>query len=212
MKKYFKNLFAIIKILLKIKVNKGADLREGNNTPAEKYSDHQREFSGQGLLFYKPQGIFPTDQNSADYKQQKEQDQVGGVQQGRLEQIDRLFDQVKLRNIKLDCNLCQISGRTEGEKIAEHGKGIRHAVAAEKEQGQVEKGKGEVLEINIDEAFKEIKLMDLKLPRRAIVGIIHRNNRVIIPKGDTLIRPEDKLIIFTTKESAPVIKDFFKGS
>ena len=76
----------------------------------------------------------------------------------------------------------------------------------------VEKGKGEVLEINIDDSFKEIKLMDLKLPRRAIVGIIHRNNRVIIPKGDTLIRPEDKLIIFTTKESAPVIKDFFKGS
>lgn len=76
----------------------------------------------------------------------------------------------------------------------------------------VEKGKGEVLEINIDNTFKEIKLMDLKLPRRAIIGIIHRNNRVIIPKGDTLIRPEDNLIIFTTKESAPVIKDFFKGS
>lgn len=76
----------------------------------------------------------------------------------------------------------------------------------------VEKGKGEVLEINIDESFKEIKLMDLKLPRRAIIGIIHRNNRVIIPKGDTLIRPEDNLIIFTTKESAPVIKEFFKGS
>lgn len=75
----------------------------------------------------------------------------------------------------------------------------------------VEQGKGEVLEINIDSSFKEIKLMDLKLPRRAIIGIIHRNNRVIIPKGDTLIRPEDNLIIFTTKESAPVIKDFFKG-
>ena len=30
-----------------------------------------------------------------------------------------------------------------GEKIAEHSKGICHAVAAEKEQGQVEKGKGE---------------------------------------------------------------------
>ena len=39
-KKYFKNLFAMIKILLKIKVNKGADLREGNNTPAEENNDH----------------------------------------------------------------------------------------------------------------------------------------------------------------------------
>ena len=76
----------------------------------------------------------------------------------------------------------------------------------------VEQGKGEVLEINIDNSFKETKLMDLKLPRRAIIGIIHRNNRVIIPKGDTLIRPEDNLIIFTTKESAPIIKEFFKGA
>ena len=74
----------------------------------------------------------------------------------------------------------------------------------------VEQGKGEVMEINIENTFAEIKLMELKLPRRAIIGIIHRNNRVIIPKGDTLIRAEDKLIIFTTKESAPVIKDYFK--
>lgn len=143
MKKYFKNLFAIIKILLKIKVNKGADLREGNNAPAEKNSDHQREFSGQGFLFNELQGIFPADQNSTDHEQQNKQDQISRIQQGRLEQIDRLSDQVKLRDIELSCNLCQISGRTEGEKIAEHGKGIRHAVAAEKEQGQVEKGKGE---------------------------------------------------------------------
>ena len=143
MKKYFKNLFAIIKILLKIKVNKGADLREGNDAPAEENNDHQREFSGQGFLLYELQGIFPADQNSTDHKQQNKQDQVGSVQQGRLEQIDRLFDQVKLRDIELSCNLCQISGRTEGEKITEHSKGICHAVAAEKEQGQIEKGKGE---------------------------------------------------------------------
>lgn len=74
----------------------------------------------------------------------------------------------------------------------------------------VEQGKGEVLEIKVADGFNEIKLMDLKLPRRAIIGIIHRNNRVIIPKGDTLIRENDDLIIFTTKENAPVIKEFFK--
>ena len=132
----------MIKILLKIKVNKGADLREGNDTPAEENNDHQREFSGQGFLLYELQGIFPADQNSTDHKQQNKQDQVGSVQQGRLEQIDRLFDHVKLRDIKLICNLCQVSGRTEGEKITEHSKGVCHAVAAEKEQGQIEKGKG----------------------------------------------------------------------
>ena len=49
------------------------------------------------------------------------------------------------------------------------------------------------------------------MPARAIVGIIQRRNKVIIPKGDTLIMKQDNLIIFTTNTNAPVIKNFFKG-
>ena len=75
-------------------------MREGNDAPAEENNDHQREFSGQGFLLYELQGIFPADQNSTDHKQQKEQDQVGSVQQGRLEQIDPVERKEKrLRNI-----------------------------------------------------------------------------------------------------------------
>lgn len=74
----------------------------------------------------------------------------------------------------------------------------------------VEQGQGEVLEINVLPEFNGNKIMDLRFPARAIIGIIQRRNKVIIPKGDTLITTGDILIIFTTAESAPKIKEFFK--
>ena len=52
--------------------------------------------------------------------------------------------------------------------------------------------------------------MDLHLPAAAIIGVVQRNNKVIIPKGDTDIRYEDILIIFTKSEDANTIKEFFK--
>ena len=52
--------------------------------------------------------------------------------------------------------------------------------------------------------------MDLRFPARAIIGVILRRNKVLIPKGDTLITTDDILIIFTTAQSAPQIKGFFK--
>lgn len=76
----------------------------------------------------------------------------------------------------------------------------------------VEQGQGEVLEITVPEAFEEIKIKDLKMPVKAIVGTIQRRNRVIIPKGDTNVMKKDNLIIFTTRENAPMIKEFFKGN
>ncbi len=75
----------------------------------------------------------------------------------------------------------------------------------------VEQGQGEVLEIIVPEDFEDIKIKDLRMPAKAIVGTIKRRNRVIIPKGDTLIMKKDTLIIFTTNTNAPQIKDFFKG-
>jgi len=74
----------------------------------------------------------------------------------------------------------------------------------------VEQGQGEVLEINVLPEFNGKKIMDLRFPARAIIGVILRRNKVIIPKGDTLITTDDILIIFTTAQSAPVIKEFFK--
>ena len=74
----------------------------------------------------------------------------------------------------------------------------------------VEQGQGEVLEIIVLPEFNNKKIMDLKFPARAIIGVIQRKNNVIIPKGDTEIKSDDILIIFSTADSAAKIKEFFK--
>ena len=51
--------------------------------------------------------------------------------------------------------------------------------------------------------------MDLKVPTKAIVAIIQRRNKIIIPKGDTQLKTNDNMIIFTTSENASIVKEFF---
>ena len=51
--------------------------------------------------------------------------------------------------------------------------------------------------------------MDLRLPQKAIIGIIRRGSKVIIPKGDTLVRAKDSLIVFTMAEHSSIVKDYF---
>lgn len=74
----------------------------------------------------------------------------------------------------------------------------------------VEQGKGEVLVIEIPENYQTKKIMELKLPAKAIVGVIQRRKRIIIPNGLTEVQSGDNLIIFTTSENAPVIRKFFE--
>ena len=75
----------------------------------------------------------------------------------------------------------------------------------------VEQGKGEVLNILLAEDFETTKIMEMKLPAKAIVGIIQRRNRIIIPNGTTQVLSGDNLIIFTTCENAPIIREYFKA-
>ncbi len=74
----------------------------------------------------------------------------------------------------------------------------------------VEQGKGEVLKIEIPETFETKKIMEMRLPAKAIVGVVQRRKRIIIPNGATQIMGGDNLIIFTTSENAPIIKNFFE--
>lgn len=75
----------------------------------------------------------------------------------------------------------------------------------------VEQGQGEVLRILLPSDFKPVKLMDIKLPAKAIIGTVQRRNRIIIPNGTTQIMGEDNLIIFTLSENAPKIREYFKA-
>ena len=73
----------------------------------------------------------------------------------------------------------------------------------------VEQGQGEVLNIDLPEGFETTKLMNLKLPAKAILGVVQRRNRIIIPNGSTEIMSGDSIIVFTTSTNAHIIRKFF---
>ncbi len=46
----------------------------------------------------------------------------------------------------------------------------------------------------------------IKIPKGVIVGAIFRKNEVIIPRGDTVIKPGDRLIIFALQQMLPKLQ------
>ena len=74
----------------------------------------------------------------------------------------------------------------------------------------VERGLAEILELKVREDFQDTMLMKLNLPARAVIAIIERREKIIIPKGQTLIKANDRLLIFTKSQNVANIKDFFK--
>lgn len=73
----------------------------------------------------------------------------------------------------------------------------------------IEGGKGEVLRLTIPETFAEVKIKDFKFPVKAIIGVIFRGHKVLIPNGNSLLSPGDRLKIFTMKEDSETIKELF---
>jgi trk system potassium uptake protein TrkA len=73
----------------------------------------------------------------------------------------------------------------------------------------LEGGKGEVLELTIPSSFKRTILKDFTFPVNAIIGVIIRGHKVLIPNGNTLLCPKDQLKIFTMNEDSETIKKLF---
>ncbi|MBQ8615353.1 MAG: NAD-binding protein, partial [Clostridia bacterium] len=74
----------------------------------------------------------------------------------------------------------------------------------------VERGQGEILKIELSENFKERPLFEIKMPTPCVIAIVQRGSKVIIPKGQTTIKPCDKLLIFTMSQDVLKIKEYFK--
>lgn len=66
----------------------------------------------------------------------------------------------------------------------------------------------EIIVNNKKIAGKRIK--EIKLPKGSIIGCILRGDECIIPRGDTEIKLNDKLLIFTTWEELDVVEEVFK--
>ena len=74
----------------------------------------------------------------------------------------------------------------------------------------VEQNQAEVIEAKAPKKFFEKTIKDIHFPAKAVVGIIKRGKRIIIPKGNTMIREDDTMIIFTKSVDIQEIKDFIK--
>jgi len=74
----------------------------------------------------------------------------------------------------------------------------------------VERGQGEILEIQLPQDFKPCLLMEIKMPVPCVIAIVRRGSKVIIPKGKTEIRPNDILLIFTKTDDVVKVKEYFK--
>ncbi len=73
----------------------------------------------------------------------------------------------------------------------------------------IEGGKGEVLRLTLPDTFQEIRIKDMQLPVNAIIGVIIRGHKVIIPNGENTLQARDRLKIFSMKEDSEKIKEFF---
>lgn len=51
-----------------------------------------------------------------------------------------------------------------------------------------------------------IPLSKVKFPKGALVGAVVRDKEIIIPRGDTVIRPKDRLIIFALQKVVPKLE------
>ena len=74
----------------------------------------------------------------------------------------------------------------------------------------VERGQGEIVEIELGENFSQKPLFEIKLPIPCVIAIVWRGSKVIIPKGQTQIRKFDKLLVFTKSDYVQKVKEYFK--
>jgi len=70
----------------------------------------------------------------------------------------------------------------------------------------------EVIEFSVHEKSKITRkpLAKLHFPRHALIGAIIRNEQMIIPRGDTEIRPGDRVIVFTLPHVRHNVEKFFR--
>jgi trk system potassium uptake protein TrkA len=66
------------------------------------------------------------------------------------------------------------------------------------------------MEVEGDYAIVNKQIMEIAFPQNITIGFIFRDPHVIIPKGNTVIKAEDKLIIISTPAEQEEIVEFIK--
>lgn len=77
----------------------------------------------------------------------------------------------------------------------------------------LEEGKAQVLELVVGHGAPAagVPLRELSELRDAVVGAVVRDGEVLIPTGDTVMLPDDHLIVFALPEAVPRVEALFEG-
>ena len=76
----------------------------------------------------------------------------------------------------------------------------------------IEDEKVVMIEMGVEETYSLVnkRIMDISFPKNINISCIFRDPHVIIPKGDTIIKSDDKLIIISTPNEQDEIIEFIK--
>jgi trk system potassium uptake protein TrkA len=75
----------------------------------------------------------------------------------------------------------------------------------------LEEGEAKVLEIEVPRGYAPTALRDLRAPSESIVGAILRGKEALVPRGDDVVGPGDRLVVFAGRASADAVRDYFVG-
>lgn len=76
----------------------------------------------------------------------------------------------------------------------------------------IAKGKAEIIELTMsNENLDGLKIIDLQLPKDAIIGLIKRNGDIIIGSPDEIVRLNDLLTVIVKTEVAKDVVNILKG-
>ncbi len=76
----------------------------------------------------------------------------------------------------------------------------------------VERGQGEILEIQLNKNFQEKTTAEIKMPTPCVIAIIRRGSKVIIPRGQTVVKAGDILLIFTKTDDVVKVKEYLNNA
>lgn len=63
--------------------------------------------------------------------------------------------------------------------------------------------------VNAKIVHKELISFKTKFPKNAFIGAVVRRGKLIIPTGQSVIQPADRVIVFSMPEAIPIVEDLF---
>ena len=67
------------------------------------------------------------------------------------------------------------------------------------------------LDVGPESPVAGLRMIDINLPKGSMVGGIVRNMSPILPRGDTMIKPGDRIIVFSLPDHIHTVENLFHG-